>query len=95
VRGQKVKDQGSPITVPVGPGTLGRILNVIGEPIDEKGPVKAAANWSIHRAAPLLTDQGESSKATLGVHSNGLQQHGLTGSRWGAAQMLSCPRVSR
>jgi ATP synthase F1 beta subunit len=38
---------------------LGRILNVIGEPIDEKGPVKAAAQWSIHRAAPLLVDQGE------------------------------------
>lgn len=50
-----------PVTtqVPVGPGTLGRILNVIGEPIDEKGPVKAADNWSIHRPAPLLVDQGE------------------------------------
>ncbi len=60
VRGQKVKDHGEAITVPVGPGTLGRILNVIGEPIDEKGPVKAADNWSIHRPAPLLSEQGES-----------------------------------
>ena len=60
VRGQKVKDHGQAIAVPVGPGTLGRILNVIGEPIDEKGPIKAADHWSIHRAAPLLTDQGES-----------------------------------
>ena len=39
VRGQKVVDVGSPIRVPVGPGTLGRIINVIGEPIDERGPV--------------------------------------------------------
>lgn len=62
MRGQKVKDQGAPIQVPVGPGTLGRILNVIGEPIDEKGPVKAAANWAIHRPAPLLVDQGEAGK---------------------------------
>lgn len=60
VRGQKVCDKGDAIQVPVGPGTLGRILNVIGEPIDEKGPIKAAAQWSIHRPAPLLTEQGES-----------------------------------
>ena len=63
VRGQKVKDHGQAISVPVGPGTLGRILNVIGEPIDEKGPIKAADNWSIHRSAPLLVDQGESGKS--------------------------------
>ena len=64
VRGQKVKDQGAAIQVPVGPGTLGRILNVIGEPIDEKGPIKAAAQWSIHRAPPLLVDQGEAGQLT-------------------------------
>ena len=63
VRGQKVKDHGQAISVPVGPGTLGRILNVIGEPIDEKGPIQAADNWSIHRPAPLLTEQGESGKS--------------------------------
>lgn len=60
-----MKDTGSAITVPVGPGTLGRIMNVIGEPIDEKGPVKAADNWSIHRSAPLLTEQGESGKLII------------------------------
>jgi len=57
-----VKDSGSAISVPVGPGTLGRIMNVIGEPIDEKGPVKAADTWSIHRSAPLLTEQGDAGK---------------------------------
>ncbi len=57
VRGVPVSDTGDPIMVPVGPGTLGRILNVIGEPIDERGPVDAAAHWPIHREAPLLVDQ--------------------------------------
>src|SRR5271168_1937152 len=52
VRGQEVLDTGSPIQVPVGPETLGRILNVIGEPIDERGPVNAKMHSSIHRAAP-------------------------------------------
>src|SRR5271170_6994431 len=52
VRGQELKDTGSPITMPVGPETLGRILNVIGEPIDERGPVGAKKFYSIHREAP-------------------------------------------
>lgn len=69
VRGQKVKDHGQAISVPVGPGTLGRILNVIGEPIDEKGPIQAADNWSIHRPAPLLTEQGESGTSVTCVCS--------------------------
>jgi len=42
VRGQRVQDTGGPITIPVGPETLGRIMNVIGEPIDERGPIKAS-----------------------------------------------------
>ena len=46
VRGQEVKDTGRPISIPVGPGTLGRIINVIGEPIDEAGPVKGAKEAS-------------------------------------------------
>ena len=62
-RGQPVRDTGAQISVPVGPMTLGRIMNVIGEPIDEKGPIKAADHWSIHRSAPLLVDQGESGKS--------------------------------
>jgi F-type H+-transporting ATPase subunit beta len=57
VRGTKVIDTGGPITVPVGPATLGRVLNVVGEPVDELGPVKAAKRYPIHRPAPLLVDQ--------------------------------------
>ncbi len=57
VRGQEVKDSGEPITVPVGPETLGRIINVIGEPIDGRGPLKTKTRWPIHRAAPPLTEQ--------------------------------------
>ena len=50
-------DTGSPITVPVGPEILGRIINVIGEPIDQKGKVSTKERWSIHRPAPKFTDQ--------------------------------------
>ena len=57
VRGQPVTDTGSPITMPVGPETLGRILNVIGEPIDERGPVNTSKRLPIHRDAPEFTDQ--------------------------------------
>jgi F-type H+/Na+-transporting ATPase subunit beta len=57
VRGQEVKDTGAPIRVPVGAGTLGRIMNVIGEPIDEAGPVAAEDMRAIHQEAPLYTDQ--------------------------------------
>ncbi|CBZ52779.1 ATP synthase subunit beta, related [Neospora caninum Liverpool] len=57
VRGQKVVDTGAPIQVPVGVETLGRIMNVIGEPVDECGPVPAKKTYSIHRAAPLFADQ--------------------------------------
>ena len=56
-RGDIVINIGSPITVPVGPETLGRIINVIGEPIDEKGEVKTKERWPIHRQAPKFTDQ--------------------------------------
>jgi F-type H+/Na+-transporting ATPase subunit beta len=57
VRGMKAIDTGSQITVPVGNATLGRILNVIGEPVDELGPVNAKIRWPIHRAAPSFEDQ--------------------------------------
>jgi F-type H+-transporting ATPase subunit beta len=57
VRGQEVKDTGQPIQVPVGEGTLGRIINVIGEPIDEAGPVKAEGKRPIHAPAPDYTEQ--------------------------------------
>ncbi len=57
IRGMRVVDTGGPITVPVGNGTLGRIINVIGEPVDERGPVEAAARYPIHRHAPAFEDQ--------------------------------------
>src|ERR1700735_3090032 len=57
VRGTKAVDTGAPISVPVGPETLGRILNVIGEPVDERGPVKATRRLPIHRKAPDFVDQ--------------------------------------
>ncbi|MBT6095806.1 MAG: F0F1 ATP synthase subunit beta [Rhodospirillaceae bacterium] len=56
-RGAEVSDTGEAISVPVGPETLGRIINVIGEPIDERGPVETKANWPIHRSAPEFIDQ--------------------------------------
>ena len=57
VRGQEVTDTGRPIAVPVGPGTLGRIMNVIGEPVDEAGPIKAAETRPIHQPTPSFTEQ--------------------------------------
>jgi F-type H+-transporting ATPase subunit beta len=57
VRGAKVIDSGGPISVPVGEATLGRIMNVIGEPIDECGPIKGESNRAIHQPAPAFVDQ--------------------------------------
>src|ERR1700719_953173 len=57
VRGQEVSDTGQPISVPVGAGTLGRIINVIGEPVDEAGPVPHQETRPIHQEAPSYTDQ--------------------------------------
>ena len=57
VRGMEVVQTGAPISVPVGPETLGRIINVIGEPIDERGVVKTKESWPIHRPAPEFNDQ--------------------------------------
>ena len=57
VRGQPAEDTGGPITVPVGPEVLGRIMNVVGEPIDERGPIKTKEQLPIHRLPPEFTDQ--------------------------------------
>src|SRR5512140_3410473 len=57
VRGQPVKNTGGPISMPVGRGVLGRILNVVGKPADEMGPVKFEKTSPIHRSAPRFTDQ--------------------------------------
>jgi F-type H+-transporting ATPase subunit beta len=57
VRGQEVIDTGQPISVPVGPETLGRIVNVVGEPVDERGPIETKMKYPIHRSAPTFLDQ--------------------------------------
>ena len=57
VRGMDVQDTGAPIKVPVGPQTLGRIINVIGEPVDEAGPVEGTTQYPIHRPPPSFADQ--------------------------------------
>src|SRR5512141_3023774 len=62
VRGTAVVDTGGPITVPVGSGTLGRVLNVIGEPVDELGPVKAEKRHPIHRPAPSFVDESSATE---------------------------------
>ncbi len=67
-RGDKVINTGSPISVPVGPETLGRIINVVGESIDEKGDVKTKEKWPIHRPAPKFTDQAtETEQLVTGI----------------------------
>jgi F-type H+-transporting ATPase subunit beta len=65
VRGYEAVDTGAPITVPVGPELLGRIINVIGEPVDERGPVNARRSAPIHRAAPDFVDQSTESEILI------------------------------
>lgn len=68
VRGQKVNDTGAAIAVPVGPETLGRIVNVIGDPVDERGPVKTKQTYPIHRDAPAYVDQAtETEQLVTGI----------------------------
>merc|ERR1712083_30418 len=64
-RGQKVQDTGAPIKVPVGEQTLGRIMNIIGEPIDELGPVDAQKLYAIHRPAPTFTEMSTTAQQLL------------------------------
>ncbi|NNE79319.1 MAG: F0F1 ATP synthase subunit beta, partial [Silicimonas sp.] len=65
VRGQEVTDMDGPITVPVGTGTLGRIINVVGEPVDEKGPVNSEERRAIHQDAPEFSDQATESEVLV------------------------------
>lgn len=65
VRGQEVTDQDGPIQVPVGPKTLGRILNVVGEPVDEGGPVEAEEKRAIHQPAPEFAEQSTESEVLV------------------------------
>jgi len=62
VRGDAAYDVGGPITVPVGPATVGRLIDVVGNPIDEMGPVEAEERWPIHRPVPALVDQDTTSE---------------------------------
>ncbi len=67
-RGQEVIDTGSPISVPVGPETLGRIMNVVGEPIDDRGPIKTKKTAPIHRSAPEFIEQSPATEIlTTGI----------------------------
>jgi F-type H+-transporting ATPase subunit beta len=63
MRGQEVRNTGAPITIPVGPKTLGRIMNVIGEPVDERGAIESEKSFPIHRPAPEYVDQATSVEA--------------------------------
>ena len=65
VRGQEVLDTGAPISMPVGPGTLGRIMNVTGDPIDERGAVPFTKRYPIHREAPSFEDQATSAEVLV------------------------------
>jgi len=69
VRGMKAIDTGAPISVPVGPGTLGRVMNVIGDPVDELGPVQCEKRYPIHRPAPSLEEQS----TTLEMFETGIK----------------------
>jgi ATP synthase F1 beta subunit len=65
VRGQEVIDTGAPISIPVGPETLGRIMNVIGDPIDERGPIETKKRYPIHREAPSFDEQGSGAEILI------------------------------
>src|SRR5215469_13673918 len=69
VRGMKAYDTGAGISVPVGRPTLGRVMNVLGKPVDQLGPLTSKTNYDIHRSAPLLVDQS----TTLEMFETGIK----------------------
>ena len=84
VRGMKAEDLGQPISVPVGPQVLGRVLNVLGNPVDERGPVNTEQRFPIHRPAPSLEDQStESEMLETGIKVIDLIQPFLKGGKIG------------
>src|SRR5437879_3301989 len=84
VRGMKAIDQGGPISVPVGHATLGRVMNVIGEPVDELGPINAKKKLPIHRLAPLFSEQATTAEMfETGVKVIDLIQTLLKGGKMG------------
>ena len=86
VRGMKAVDQGGPISVPVGRGTLGRVMNVIGEPVDQLGPVEYKERLPIHRPAPAFDEQATTAEMfETGVKVIDLIQPFLKGGKIGRA----------
>ena len=84
VRGMKAVDQNGPISVPVGKGTLGRMMNVIGAPVDDLGPIKATERKSIHRSAPSFSEQStETEMFETGIKAIDLIQPFLKGGKIG------------
>src|SRR6266850_995392 len=84
VRGQEVADTGQPISVPVGDGTLGRIINVIGEPVDEAGPVPHKQRRAIHQPAPSYTEQStEAQILVTGIKVEDILAHYARGGKGG------------
>ena len=84
VRGMEASDTGNPIRMPVGPGTLGRIMNVIGEPVDERGPIDAKDHMPIHRPAPSFVEQStEAQILTTGIKVIDLLEPYLKGGKIG------------
>src|SRR5438270_9580074 len=84
VRGMKAIDQGGPISVPVGRGTLGRVMNVIGAPVDQLGPIQHTETMPIHRPAPLFEDQATTAEMfETGVKVVALIQPFLKGGKIG------------
>src|SRR6266702_5285263 len=84
-RGYEVFDTGKPISMPVGPGVMGRVFNVIGEPVDERGAVTAEKSYPNHRQAPSLVDQSTSPEVlTTGIKVIDLICPFLTGGKVGA-----------
>jgi F-type H+-transporting ATPase subunit beta len=84
VRGMQAQDTGGPIKVPVGNGTLGRIINVIGDPVDERGPVPATDHYPIHRHAPTFEDQSTAQEMLItGIKVIDLIQPFLKGGKIG------------
>ena len=83
VRGMKATDTGGPITVPVGEGTLGRVMNVIGEPVDNLGPIPHQQRYPIHRHAPSFEEQStELQMFETGIKVIDLIQPFVRGARW-------------
>jgi hypothetical protein len=93
VRGQKVHDTGNPIMVPAGPELLGRIINVIGEPIDERGPIQAKHSMSIHADAPSFAEQ--STEAEILVTGIKVSRHPLHAFPLVLVQADACTALNR